>query len=132
MEDLVTYSYEQGKRVLERKLPEILKKHGQFLTPPTVARYMAKQMGSYKNGDVLLEPACGSGVLVCAVIERLITEKNPLEISITVYETDKELCDISREILGMASKEAKEARKKLKEYKIKEQIAKLEEKKAKL
>ena len=106
MEDLVTYSYEQGKRVLERKSPETLKKHGQFLTPPTVARYMAKQMGVLKNGDALLEPAGGSGVLVCAVIERLIAEKNPLEISITVYETDKELCDVCREIFGVACKQA--------------------------
>lgn len=106
MKDLVAYSYEQGKRVLEKKSVETLKKHGQFLTPPTVARYMAKQLGTFKNGDTLLEPACGSGVLVCAVIERLIAEKNPLEISITVYETDKELCEVSREVLRMASREA--------------------------
>ncbi len=60
--DLVVYSYEQGKRILEKKPLETLKEHGQFLTPPTVARYMAKQLGSFKNGDALLEPACGSGV----------------------------------------------------------------------
>jgi adenine-specific DNA-methyltransferase len=106
MEDLVAYSYDQGKRVLEKKSLEMLKKHGQFLTPPTVARYMAKQLRLFKNGDALLEPACGSGVLVCAVIERLIAEKKPLEISIIAYETDKELCEVSREVLEMASKEA--------------------------
>ena len=108
MEDLVAYSYEEGKRVLERKAPETLKKHGQFLTPPTVARYMAKQLRTFKSGDTLLEPACGSGVLVCAVIERLLAEKNPLEISIIAYEIDEKLCDISREILGMACKKAEE------------------------
>jgi adenine-specific DNA-methyltransferase len=104
--DLVAYSYEQGKRVLEKRPLETLKKHGQFLTPPTVARYMAKQLGSFKNGDTLLEPACGSGVLPCAVIEHLIAQKNPLEISIAAYETDKELCDVSYEVLRVASKEA--------------------------
>ncbi|MBN2115249.1 MAG: Eco57I restriction-modification methylase domain-containing protein [Anaerolineales bacterium] len=107
--DLVAYSYEQGKRVLEKKELESLKKHGQFLTPPSVARYMAKQLGQIKNGDLLLEPALGSGVLACAVIERLIAEKRPLEVSITAYETDKELCEVSREVLRFAGKEAEKS-----------------------
>jgi adenine-specific DNA-methyltransferase len=104
--DLVDFSYQQGKRVLEKRNFESLKKHGQFLTPPAVARYMAKQLGKIQNGASLLEPAVGSAVLVSAVIERLIAEKHPLEISITAYETDKELCAVSREILGTVSKEA--------------------------
>jgi type I restriction-modification system DNA methylase subunit len=93
--NLTAYSYEQGKRVLEKRENNSLKEHGQFLTPPSVARYMAKQLGQIKDGDFLLEPAIGSGVLVCAVIERLIAEKLPLEIWITAYETDKELCEVS-------------------------------------
>lgn len=107
--DLVAYSYEQGKRVLENKSLETLKKHGQFLTPPSVARYMAKQLGQMQNGTSVLEPAIGSGILVCAIIERLIAEKRPLEISITAYETDKELCDVSCEVLEIASREAEKS-----------------------
>jgi adenine-specific DNA-methyltransferase len=104
--DLVIYSYEQGKCALEKREMNTLKEHGQFLTPASVARYMAKQLGQIQNGASLLEPALGSGVLVCALIERLITEKRPLEISITGYETDNELCDVSRKMLEIASKEA--------------------------
>ena len=104
--DLVAYSYERGKRVLEQREPSMLKEHGQFLTPPSVARYMAKQLGQIQDGALLLEPAIGSGVLVCAVIERLITENRPLEFSITAYEIDKELCEVSREVLKVASQEA--------------------------
>ena len=104
--DLVTYSYEQGKRILEKRETSTLKEHGQFLTPPSVARYMAKQIGRIQNGASLLEPAIGSGVLVCALIERLISEKRPLEISITAYEIDKELCNFSRKALTIANKEA--------------------------
>jgi adenine-specific DNA-methyltransferase len=104
--DLVTYSYEQGKHVLEKRNTEFLKEHGQFFTPPAVARYMAKQLGQIQSGASLLEPAIGSGILVCAVIERLITEKLPLEISITAYETDQELCEVSREVLRVAADEA--------------------------
>ncbi|HET8564512.1 MAG TPA: hypothetical protein VFM35_11620, partial [Candidatus Binatia bacterium] len=70
--DLVSYSYEQGKRVLNGRGNDSLKEHGQFLTHPSVARYMAKELGQIQNGAFLLEPAIGSGVLVCAVIERLI------------------------------------------------------------
>ncbi|RJP47027.1 MAG: hypothetical protein C4583_17550 [Anaerolineaceae bacterium] len=104
--DLVSLSYERGKRILERRNADILKENGQFFTPPSVARHMAKQLGQIQNGASLLEPAIGSGVLVCAVIERLIAEKRSLEISITAYETDNELCELSREILKFASKEA--------------------------
>lgn len=107
--DLVAHSYEQGKRILEKRGTNTLKEHGQFLTPPSVARYMAKQLGQIQRGAALLEPAIGSGVLACALIERLIAEKRPLEISITAYETDKELCNVSREVLKVASKEAEKA-----------------------
>ncbi len=111
--DLVAYSYEQGKRVLEKREASTLKEHGQFLTPPAIARYMAKQMGQIQDGASLLEPACGSGVLVCALIERLITDKNPCEISITAYETDKELAELSRQVLRLASQKAEKEKIKL-------------------
>lgn len=104
--DLVAYSYEQGKRILEKREINTLKEHGQFLTPPSIARYMAKQLGEIPNGASLLEPAIGSGVLVCAVIERLIAENRPLEIYVTAYEIDRELYDICHEVLILASKEA--------------------------
>ena len=104
--DLVADSYEQGKRILEKREMSMLKEHGQYLTPPSVARYMAKQLGEIQNGSFLLEPAIGSGVLVCALIERLISERRQLEISVTAYDTDKELCNVSREALTVASKEA--------------------------
>ena len=104
--DLVAHSYELGKRVLETRETNALKEHGQFLTPPSVARYMAKQLDQIQDGACLLEPTVGSGVLVCAVIERLIGGNRPLEVSITAYETDKELADVTREVLKVASKEA--------------------------
>ncbi len=111
--DLVGYSYEQGKRVLEKREANTLKEHGQFLTPPAVARYMAKQLGQIHNGASLLEPACGSGVLVCALVERLIAEKKSIEISATAYETDKELAEISRQVFRLASQKAEKEKIKL-------------------
>jgi adenine-specific DNA-methyltransferase len=104
--DLVAHSHELGKRLLEKREANTLKVYGQFLTPPSVARYMAKQLGPIQDGASFLEPAVGSGVLVCAVIELLIAERRPLEISFTTYETDKELCDVTREVVQTASREA--------------------------
>lgn len=106
IDDLVTYSYEQGKHILEERETNTLKDYGQFLTPPTVAHYMATKLGQIKNGASLLDPACGSGILVCAVIERLIAEKNPLEISVSAYETDKELAELSKQVFELTSQKA--------------------------
>ena len=106
--DLVKYSYEQGKRVLEKREFETLKEYGQFLTPPNTASYMAKRLGQIHSGATIIEPSIGSGVLVCAVVEKLIVENQPVEIWLDAYETDKELCDVARDVLTLASKEAEQ------------------------
>lgn len=69
---------------------------------------MAKQLGEIPNGTILLEPACGSGVLICAIIERLIQEHKTAEINITAYETDPELVETSRQLFALVSQTAKE------------------------
>lgn len=107
--DLVSYSYEQGKRVLEKRESETLKEHGQFLTPPNTARYMAKRLGKIQSGATIIEPSIGSGVLACAVIEKLITEHQSTELWLDAYEIDKELCDIARDVLTLASKKAEQS-----------------------
>ena len=104
--DLVKFSYEQGKKVLESRNSESLKKYGQYLTPPKVAHHMAKQLGKIESGDNILEPAIGSGVLACAIISHLIEEKKPIEIWLTAYEIDQELCEISRKVLDTACQQA--------------------------
>ena len=106
--DLVSYSYEQGQKILKSRDTKTIKAQGQFLTPPSIARYMSQQLGEISNGANLLEPACGSGVLICAIIERLIQDHKTNEISITAYEIDPELAEISRQILTLASQTAKE------------------------
>ncbi len=104
--DLVTYSYNLGKDLLKNRSNETLKEQGQFLTPPSVARYMARQLGSIPDRACLLEPAVGSGALVCAVIEHLIAEHRPIELWIDAYETDAELCEQSRQVLNIACETA--------------------------
>ncbi len=69
---------------------------------------MAKKLGEIENGACLLEPAAGSGILVCAIIERLISENHPKELWIDAYEIDSELCKVSRQMLTLASQRAEE------------------------
>jgi hypothetical protein len=52
--DSVSLSYEEGKRILERRSLNSLKEHGQFLTPPPVARSRAYQLGDIRDQARLL------------------------------------------------------------------------------
>ena len=101
--DLVSYSLEQGRRVLDKRSERYRKEKGQFFTPTTVARFMARQLGPIRAGDRILDPAIGSGVLACAVIERAIVEGQPREFWFDGYEIDSELCQTAREGLEWAT-----------------------------
>lgn len=106
MLDLVAKSYARGQDVLQQRPLFKRKQHGQFFTPPAVARYMALQLGTLPDRCRVLDPAVGSGVLLCALIERLISERRHTYIFITAFEIDPELCEVARSILAFACIEA--------------------------
>lgn len=104
--DLVSYSLELGQHVLAGRSEAGRKQSGQFFTPAPVARFMARQLGPIRSGDRILDPAIGSGVLACAVIERVISEGRPLEIWLDGYEIDRELSQTARKVLEVAAEYA--------------------------
>lgn len=104
--DLVEYSYELGQRALKERSPEAIKQSGQFLTTPAIARFMAQRSGNLEDGYRILEPAVGSGVLVCALIERILQESRPLEIWVDGFETDPALCKAAQEVFDQAAQQA--------------------------
>jgi len=62
---------------------------GQFLTPATVARFMAGQFNNLSGHIHLLDAGAGIGTLTAAVVERLLA--NPDQVSscsITAYEVE--------------------------------------------
>ncbi len=67
---------------------------------------MANKLGKIQSGATLLEPAIGSGVLVCALIEQLISENRSIELWLDAYEIDPELCEITKQVLTQASEKA--------------------------
>ena len=102
--DLVTHSLEFGERVLAKRTEASRKASGQFFTPATVARFMAQQLGPLQSGARVLDPALGSGVLACAVIERAIAAGQPVEFWLDGYEIDPELGQVASEVLREATK----------------------------
>lgn len=95
-------SLEIGQSILARRSSHSRKENGQFLTPAPLARFMAKQLGTVQNGDVILDPAMGSGTLLCAFIEHVVAESRLIEITIEGFELDEELFKAAGGILNEA------------------------------
>ncbi len=67
------------------------KTHGQFFTPPTIARFMAELSVSVESGAQVVEPGAGIGILIAALAERIAREGACREWSVTAYETEAAL-----------------------------------------
>jgi adenine-specific DNA-methyltransferase len=62
---------------------------GQFLTPATVARFMAGQFNDLSGHISLLDPGAGVGALTAAVVEKLLVNPNEIKSCfITAYEIE--------------------------------------------
>ncbi|KAE9658206.1 hypothetical protein EJD88_06325 [Pseudomonas sp. PB105] len=85
------YSHRLG---LEHRLKTSLshkKNYGQFMTPPKIASYMSEKIFTTPVPHTLriLEPAIGTGVLLSALIDTLLTfNEKPIAVDVTAYETD--------------------------------------------
>ncbi len=63
--------------------------HGQYLTPPAVAEFMAGLASAPSKTIHILDPGAGSGILSCALCESLASCGNkPNDIELVVYETE--------------------------------------------
>ena len=77
------------------------KKYGQFFTSMETAQYMASLFVLPKKQDIIsvLDAGAGSGILSCAMIERLDKMEDIKEIELTCYETDKNVLPLLKENL---------------------------------
>lgn len=66
----------------------VKKDKGQFFTPPSIARFMARQVTIENSRVSLLDPGAGAGILTGAICERLISSKQPLQIEAHLFEND--------------------------------------------
>jgi adenine-specific DNA-methyltransferase len=106
---LCSLAYREGEKILKERSEEKKKEEGQFLTPPKIARYIARKVEPLPETTRLLDPAIGSGVLPCAIIERTIERGWPKQIELAGYETDDELGRAARYVLTQAKERAADA-----------------------
>lgn len=99
-------SLETGQRILAKRSSDSRKMQGQFLTPEPLARFMAEELGTIANGEHVLDPAMGSGTLLCAVIDHLIAAGKPMELWLDGFELDEELYTVAKAVLREAVAEA--------------------------
>ncbi len=60
--------------------PVLRHKAGQFYTPPFLVKKMIKE--SYKFGEKVLDPCCGTGNFLIEIIKKILTSKKPDELKI--------------------------------------------------
>lgn len=76
------------------------KDNGQFFTPIPIAQLLASFCEVNKKVLKILDPGCGTAILSCALIERIIENSNKTEqINLVAYETDIELIPFSQKVL---------------------------------
>ena len=86
------------------------KKYGQFFTSVETARYMADLFVIPEKEKIsILDAGAGSGILTCALVERLDTIEGIKEIDITCYETDLNVLPLLQENLAYIKNESEKA-----------------------
>ncbi len=94
------YADRVGEWYVVKKSDDHRKSHGLYLTPVLAADFMAEQI--HVNGPKLrvLDPAAGSGILCCAVVEALVSrDPKPNAIELVAYEVDENLIAPLRAVL---------------------------------
>lgn len=85
------------------------KQYGQFFTSLATARFMAS-MYDFKRLPVevqILDTGAGSGILGCALLERLEQEADIKRINLVCYENDDKILDLLRENLRYCQQQSK-------------------------
>jgi len=65
------------------------KDNGQFFTPKLISDFMANLAKPNSDKISILDPGCGTAILSCSLIEKLVIDSDIKEIDLTLYETDK-------------------------------------------
>ena len=67
------------------------KDSGQFFTPKQISDFMGNLADPKSDKISILDPGCGTGILSCSLIEKLIQKSAIKEIELTLFETDDKI-----------------------------------------
>ncbi len=107
-EDLSPYEYEMPVDYADRMgvhysalvSQKNKKRKGQFLTPPSIARFMGSMVSLEKTRITILDPGCGTAILSCALIENLVNSNYTIEsIYLEAFDTDSEILPFTTLVL---------------------------------
>lgn len=94
------YADRVGRWYSEIATPTHKKKYGQYLTPVLVADFMAGMVVFSGNEVRILDPGAGTGILACALCEKLSGQPvKPRNIILVAYETDSALISATKACL---------------------------------
>lgn len=105
---MLSHAAEQTLNFLKHMPKSKRKGKGQFFTPLETAKFMASMFDmtelKLKCGSriYVLDPGAGTGILAVALIERLISVCQNIKISLTCYETDRDVLPLLRSNLEYA------------------------------
>jgi len=103
MSDTITESYilpsskaEELSKIYSKSVSSEYKKtNGQFFTPLKIAEFMANEATYNSDTLKILDPGCGTGILSCALIEKLSNSARIKDIELHTYETDENIIPYS-------------------------------------
>lgn len=80
----------------------IRKKYGQFFTNTNTAKYMSSLFDLNNINDTIsvLDPGAGTGILSCALLERIDKETNVKKVKLVCYENDKNVLSVLEQNLN--------------------------------
>ncbi len=95
---------EQTNKYIEQMPKKERKKYGQFFTSRETAEYMAGMFSDLgkKEEISILDAGAGSGILSCALLEKVAQYENIKKVRLVCYETDEKILDILRKNLELA------------------------------
>jgi adenine-specific DNA-methyltransferase len=72
---------------------------GQFFTPKQISDFMGDLAVPKSSKISILDPGCGTAILSCSLIEKLVAKINIEHIDLTLYETDSNLLKETRKVV---------------------------------
>lgn len=95
------YADRIGEWYTRQQTADHRKNYGLYLTPVSVADFMAKQVQVEGECIRILDPSAGAGVLACATVEALVSRPGrPSSIKISAHEIQDELVGVLHDVLG--------------------------------
>ncbi len=76
------------------------KTNGQFFTSKEISDFMGNLAQAKSDKISILDPGCGTAILSCSLIEKLIEKYSIKEINLSLFETDKKIIEETKKVIS--------------------------------